>query len=202
MFEGLAAGDAPAEAVPEPAAPVTAEMLRSWIAGLACLDRRVEDAERVTQLELLERLKSAAAAAQAEVTVDFAASQRAGQIAAGVPAGKAGAGVGAQVGLARRDSPFRGGRLPRAGAGADLRAAGHDGRAAGRGHSVSGGPPWWPGRRRAWTRPTGGWRTPSSARCWPGWGTGRCEAAARAVAYRLDPRAFVDRPRARSRTGG
>ena len=78
--------------------------------GSPRLDRRVDDAGRVTQLELLERLKSAAAAAQAEVTVDFAASQRAGQLAAGVPAGKAGAGVGAQVGLARRDSPVRGGR--------------------------------------------------------------------------------------------
>ena len=65
-------------------------MLRSWIAGLTRLDRRVDDAERVAQLELLERLKSAAAAAQAEVTVDFVASQRAEQVAAGVPAGTAG----------------------------------------------------------------------------------------------------------------
>jgi hypothetical protein len=89
MFDRLAGGGEPAGAVPEPAAPVTAETLRSWIAGLACLDRRVEDAERVTQLELLERLKSAAAAAQAVVTVDFAASQRAEQIAAGIrPAGR------------------------------------------------------------------------------------------------------------------
>src|SRR3954465_10707459 len=114
MFEGRAGGGEAADAVPEsapdPAAPVTAAMLRCWIAGLTGVDRAVDDAERVTQLELLERLKSAAAAAQAVVTVDFAASQRAGQIAAGVPAGRAGAGVGAQVGLARRDSPFRGGR--------------------------------------------------------------------------------------------
>ena len=55
-------------------------------------------------------LKSAAAAAQAEVTVDFVASQRAEQVAAGVPAAKVGAGIGAQVALARRESPFRGGR--------------------------------------------------------------------------------------------
>ena len=94
MFEELAGGDEPAEAVPEPAAPVTAETLRCWIAGLARLDRQVTDAERVSQLELLERLKSAAAAAQAEVTVDFAASQRAEQVAAGVPAARVGAGVG------------------------------------------------------------------------------------------------------------
>ena len=104
------AGAEPAEvSVPAPVSPLTTQVLETWIVGLTCLDRRVDDAERVTQLELLERLKSAAAAAQAEVTVDLAASQRAEQLAAGVPAATAGAGVGAQVGLARRDSPFRGG---------------------------------------------------------------------------------------------
>src|SRR5204863_293674 len=65
MFEDVGGGDAPADAVPEPAAPVTAAMLRCWIAGLTGVDRAVDDAERVTQLELLERLKSAAAAARA-----------------------------------------------------------------------------------------------------------------------------------------
>ena len=44
------------------------------------------------------------------------------------------------------------------------------------------GPGRPPGRRRR-ARPGAGRR----------WGTGRCEAAARAVAYRLDPHAFVDR---------
>ena len=82
MFERLAAGDEPVPAVPDPAVPVTAATLRSWITGLTGLDRRVDDAERITQLELLERLKSAAAAAQAVVTVDLAASQRAEQAAA------------------------------------------------------------------------------------------------------------------------
>ena len=137
-------------------------------------------------------MKSAAAAAQAEVTVDFAASQRAEQIAAGVPAGKAGAGVGAQVGLARRDSPFRGGRylglaqaltseLPQTMAA--LRA----------GDTRSGGPPWWPGRRRAWTRPTARAADAELGPVLAGLGDREVEAAARAVAYRLDPRAFVDR---------
>src|SRR6476619_1332997 len=107
MFEGVSGGGEPAVGS-EPAPPVTTSMITSWITGLTCLDRSVDDAERVRQLELLERLKSAAAAAQAEVTVDFAASQRAEQAASGVPAGKVGVGVGAQVGLARRDSPFRG----------------------------------------------------------------------------------------------
>jgi hypothetical protein len=107
MFDVAAAGNA-AGAGLEPTA-VTAETPRSWIAGLARLDRQVDDAARVALLELLERVKSAAAA-QAEVTVEFAASQRAGQVAAGVPAARVGAGIGAQVGLARRDSPFRGSR--------------------------------------------------------------------------------------------
>src|SRR4051794_41824563 len=97
MFEDVGGGDAPAEAVPEPAAPVTAAMLRCWIAGLARVDRGVGDAERVTQLELLERLKSAAAAAQAVVTVDFAASQRAGQLN-GRGAGRHGGGPGGGAG--------------------------------------------------------------------------------------------------------
>ena len=60
---------------------------------------------------------------------------------------------------------------------------------------MSGGPPWWPGRPRAWTRRTGWSRTPSSVRRLAGLGDREVEAAARAVAYRLDPRAFVDRTR-------
>ncbi|QWZ10299.1 DUF222 domain-containing protein [Nocardioides panacis] len=70
----------------------------------------VSDAERVEQLVVLERLKAAAAAAQARVTVGFEASQRAAQRAAGVPERRVGAGVAAQVGLARRDSPVKGAR--------------------------------------------------------------------------------------------
>ncbi|MDQ1598699.1 MAG: hypothetical protein QOD68_173, partial [Actinomycetota bacterium] len=87
MFEGAAGGGEQPEAVPEPA-PVTLEKLQCWITALTRLDRSVDDAGRVAQLELLERVKSAAAAAQAEVTVDFVASQRAEQVAAGVPAAR------------------------------------------------------------------------------------------------------------------
>src|SRR5512141_2660168 len=79
--------------------------------ALAHLDEgAVTDAERVDQLRALEELKSAAAAAQARVTVAFDRSQRALQQAAGVLAGKVGAGVAAQVALARRDSPVKGAR--------------------------------------------------------------------------------------------
>ena len=79
------------------------------MADLARLDP-LDDADRVAALRALEELKGAAAAAQARITVAFAASQRAAQVAAGVPARQVGAGIGAQVALARRDSPARGSR--------------------------------------------------------------------------------------------
>lgn len=77
------------------------------------LDRDVDDAERVTQLQRLEALKSVVAAAQARISVDFAASQRAAQEAAGLPSRRVGEGIAAQVGLARRESPHRGSQLLR-----------------------------------------------------------------------------------------
>jgi len=66
--------------------------------------------ELIDQVRALEELKSAAAAAQARLTVRFAADQRGEQRAAGVPADRVGTGIGAQVALARRDSPHKGGR--------------------------------------------------------------------------------------------
>jgi hypothetical protein len=86
------------------------ETLGSWVRDLARLDRCVGDAERIDQIRALEELKAAAAAAQALVTADFAASQRAEQVVAGVPASRVGPGIAAQVALARRESPSRGSR--------------------------------------------------------------------------------------------
>ncbi|WP_205754677.1 HNH endonuclease signature motif containing protein [Pseudarthrobacter sp. NamE2] len=65
----------------------------------------------VDQLRQFEDVKALAAARQAEVAVAFDLQQRWEQAAAGVPAGEQGAGVAAQVALARRESPARGGRL-------------------------------------------------------------------------------------------
>ncbi|WHP61506.1 DUF222 domain-containing protein [Arthrobacter sp. KFRI-F3372] len=65
----------------------------------------------IDQLRELEDLKSLAAAKQARIAVAFDLSQRREQAAAGVPAKEQGAGVAAQVALARRESPARGGRL-------------------------------------------------------------------------------------------
>lgn len=80
--------------------------LRESMAELADLDGRPTDADvdpdavRIEQLALLERVKAAAAAAQARITEPFAASQRERQVAAGVPARRLGRGIGDQVALA------------------------------------------------------------------------------------------------------
>ncbi|YCK81599.1 HNH endonuclease [Arthrobacter sp. D3-18] len=65
----------------------------------------------VEQLRVLEEMKSAITALQARVAVAFDLAQRAEQAEAGVPASERGQGVGAQVALARRESPNRGSRL-------------------------------------------------------------------------------------------
>ncbi|WP_423182543.1 DUF222 domain-containing protein [Arthrobacter sp. NyZ413] len=68
-------------------------------------------AELIDQLRALEDLKSAVAAAQARITVAFDAAQQQFQAAAGVPVEERGRGVAAQVALARRESPARGSRF-------------------------------------------------------------------------------------------
>ncbi len=84
--------------------------VRGWIEQLGRLDRDIDDAARVERLRVLEELKAAAAAAQAVCAADFDASQRRAAMALGEPAERAGRGVGAQVGLARRESAHRGNR--------------------------------------------------------------------------------------------
>ena len=86
-------------APPQPAA---------WIASLAGHDGQdLTDAELVDQIGELERLKAAAAAAQARITEAFDASQR--RVAPALkPTGEVVRSITAQVALARRDSPARG----------------------------------------------------------------------------------------------
>jgi hypothetical protein len=86
---------------------VVAEMIRT----LADARPAAESAEMIDQLRELENLKSAAAALQARIAVSFDAAQRRAQRAAGIPAEKLGAGIGAQIALARHESPAKGGRL-------------------------------------------------------------------------------------------
>ena len=75
-------------------------------ARVGCLD----DATRIDQLALLERLKAVAAAAQARITVAFDRSQRAHQRAQGVRREHLGRGIADQVALARGVAASQGSR--------------------------------------------------------------------------------------------
>lgn len=81
------------------------------ISQVRCLPVSSDSAALVDQLRGLEELKAAIAAAQARVAVAFDLAQRAEQAEAGIPAAELGQGVAAQVALARGESPSRGGRL-------------------------------------------------------------------------------------------
>jgi len=65
----------------------------------------------IDQMREFEDVKSGAAAKQARIAVAYDLAVRRKQAAAGVPADALGAGVGAEIALARRESPARGGRL-------------------------------------------------------------------------------------------
>ncbi|MGP4032166.1 DUF222 domain-containing protein [Pseudarthrobacter sp. 1C304] len=70
-----------------------------------------ESAALIAEIREIEDEKSAMSARQARLSVAFDLVQRRKQAAAGVPAAELGAGVGAQIALARRESPAKGGRL-------------------------------------------------------------------------------------------
>lgn len=89
---------------------VTARHVRDWTAALARPAHDLDDVGRIDLIRALEDLKSAASAAQARASVELDESQRAVQRVAGVPTELLGRGVGAQVALARRESPHAGGR--------------------------------------------------------------------------------------------
>ncbi len=67
--------------------------------------------ELIDQIRGLEDVKSAIAAVQARASVAFDLAQRREQATADVPAAEQGQGVGAQIALARRESPNKGSRL-------------------------------------------------------------------------------------------
>lgn len=70
----------------------------------------VDEAEAIDEIAALERLKSAAAAAQARVTARLRDSRVARETDAGVPAAQRGRGLAEEVGLARRESATLGSR--------------------------------------------------------------------------------------------
>ncbi|MGA8044904.1 MAG: DUF222 domain-containing protein, partial [Dermatophilaceae bacterium] len=91
--------------------PLTTADIAAIIGQLAMASPADDDASRIERIGVLEALKGAAAAAQAHDLVAFADSQVAHQAARGVKARDRGSGIGAQVGLACRASPHRGGRM-------------------------------------------------------------------------------------------
>lgn len=166
--------------------------LAAMKAALLTLDQDVADDVRIDRIRLMEELRSVVAAAQAIETTAFAASQKSAQRSAGVPAERVGRGVAAQVALARRVSPYEGARyvgqsailtaeLPRtfervrAGAVPEYRAM-------------------LVARQSAWLSRED--RTALDAEIAPQLerlGTRRTIDTANKIAYRLDPRGYVDR---------
>ncbi|WP_091327414.1 DUF222 domain-containing protein [Arthrobacter sp. cf158] len=79
--------------------------------AVASLPISADSSELIDEIRELEDLKSAVSARQARAAVALDLAQRSQQADAGVPAAEHGAGVAAQVALARRESPNRGSRL-------------------------------------------------------------------------------------------
>ncbi len=153
------------------------------------------EASLIERVAELERGKSVAAAEQARVTAELDEVRRAREAASGVPAARRGRGLGAEIALARRDSPNRGGR--------------HLGLARALVHEM---PHTWAalgcGALSEWRATVivresaclslADRRRLDAEMCadvagLAGKGDKRIEADAKAIAYRLDPQAFVDR---------
>lgn len=77
---------------------------------LAAIDTDADEASLVDCIAELEHLKSVAAAGQARLTAALDQKRRAREAAEGVPAAKRGRGLAGEIALARHDSPNRGGR--------------------------------------------------------------------------------------------
>ena len=172
----------------------TVAVIRRATAALGAIEQDVDDAIRIDRLRALEELKAAAAAAQAREAAALHASQRAAQLAQGVPADRAARGIAAQVGLARRTSPHHAARyvgwaniltreLPatfaqlQAGRISEWRAM-----------IVARETVWLSAEHRA------GVDAELAPRL-EAWGDRRVEAEVKKLAYRLDPAGFVERLR-------
>ncbi len=90
--------------------PVDAAELNTLLTRLATTPGPDTDPDRIDLLRALEELKCAAEGLQAQVTADLAEARRIQDQAAGVPPERRGRGLGHQIGLARRESPWRGTR--------------------------------------------------------------------------------------------
>ncbi|WP_099021631.1 HNH endonuclease [Mycolicibacterium palauense] len=154
-----------------------------------------DEAQLIARIEWLERLKSAAAAGQARAAAAFDAKRRAAEQEAGLPARRRGRGIAAEIALARHDSPARGGR--------------HLGFARALVHEMphtlaaleTGALSEWRATlvvRESACLDVEDRRTLDEEICGDpgklaGLGDARIAAEAKAIAYRLDPQAIVDR---------
>jgi hypothetical protein len=77
---------------------------------LAVVDPAADQSALIERIAELERIKSAAAAGQARAAAALDTARREAEAAAGVPAAQRGRGVASEIALARRDAPVRGGR--------------------------------------------------------------------------------------------
>ncbi|MGO9041046.1 MAG: DUF222 domain-containing protein [Mycobacterium sp.] len=162
---------------------------------LAAVDPMADESALVERIAELERIKSAAAAGQARAAAALDSARRAAEAAAGVPAARRGRGVASEVALARRDAPVRGGR--------------HLGFAKALVHEMPhtlaalecGALSEWRATlivRESACLDVEDRRTMDAELCADpaglnGMGDARVAAAAKAIAYRLDPHAVVER---------
>lgn len=77
---------------------------------LAVVDPAADQSALIERIAELERIKSAAAAGQARAAAALDTARREAEAAAGVPAAQRGRGVASEIALARCDAPVRGGR--------------------------------------------------------------------------------------------
>ena len=108
---GAAAGPATVAAAVEAAADHRGGSFIAAAAQLAALPPAAVSAAIIDRIRALEDEKCAASAEQARLAVTFDLLQRREQAAAGIPAKELGTGIGAQIALARHESPAKGGRL-------------------------------------------------------------------------------------------
>ena len=85
--------------------------IMAWMHRLASARLPSTEAALIDLIRGLENLKSCAAAIQATATVAFDTRRRQAEADRGIAASGRGVGVGAEIALARRESPFRSGRL-------------------------------------------------------------------------------------------
>lgn len=101
------------ETAGERPAPLTVDEITEFWSRLAGALDKVDDTEAIRQIGALERLKGAASAVQARHAVELLRSQASRDAGRDIAAEQSVRSVGAEIGLARKESPCRGARFLR-----------------------------------------------------------------------------------------